>query len=690
MTSISTRKNPLLILVVLFLAAASIFYFLLQRSSAPAIRHIVLISLDTTRSDHLGCYGYSKPTTPNIDALAEQGFLFTHAMTPVPLTLPAHTSMFTGTIPPHHGKRKNADAYFDPAHVTLAQLLKKKGFATGAFIGAQVLNRSFGLDRGFDTYQDQFADESHERRAEEVNRAAFDWLDRQSKADPVFMFIHYYDAHDEYAPPEPFATSFKEDPYAGEIAYADHCIGLVIEKLKSLNMYESTLLIVTGDHGEMLGEHGEETHMYFIYQSALKVPLVYKVPGSAGGKKISDLASIIDIVPTICDLAGVEPPEGIEGKNLAGYFRNQPPLPEDRFLYCESMQPTFYGANSLVGLASTQWKYIHTTRPELYDLQKDPAEESNLIDSQARQASILKENLDQISEAAQRHGTVQQVAPLDPELIRHLQSLGYVGQSSTQEDTVFEENKEDPKDLIDYHNAWHEAEHLVTRNKLAEALVVIENALPKRTGYVLPELATRICLKQEDYKNAIRFGKMALAAKPGYFYAHEKLAFAYTFANEDDAAAEQYELALKFMAQDQPDFQVTRGRLHFQLGMTRVRQEEFDLAIAQFTEAITLVPNQPIWLNTLASLLVDCPDQDIRNPAKAFELAQQACTLTQSRQPAFLKTLARAYAAQDNFNMAIKTIEKALGLARSMGDQALFTELVALLEQFQLKVPVTR
>ncbi len=673
------------IFLLVVLAGIAGTWLIVQRySSAPAIRHVILISLDTTRADHVSCYGWSRPTTPNIDALASEGYLFKHALTPVPLTLPAHTSMLTGTIPPHHGKRKNADVYFDPSHVTLAQLLKDKGYSTGAFVGAQVLNSSFGLNRGFDTYQDQFANQDHERPAGDVNRAAFAWLDQQ-KDNPVFLFMHYYDAHDEYAPPEPFASSFNEDPYSGEIAYTDHCIGEVVAKLKSLGMYDSSLIIVTGDHGEMLGEHGELTHMYFIYQSALKVPLVFKLPGSGAGQQIDDLAGIIDIVPTVCDLVGVDAPAGIEGQNLAGYFGNQPPLPEDRYLYCESMHPTNYGANSFVGLASTRWKYIHTTRPELYDLLNDPGEQNNLIEDQARQASILEENLAQITELAARQGTVQQNAPLDPDLLHHLRSLGYVGESSAQEDVSFEPGKEDPKDLIDYHNAWCKAEHLVADHKLDEALNVIETALEQRTGYMLCELATRICLKQQDYKNAIRYGEMALAEKPGYFYAHERLASAYSFDKQDELAARQFELALQVMPEDKPDFLATRARLHFQLAMTRARQEKFDLALAQFNEALALDPRQPFLLNALASLLIDCPDRALRDPGRALELAQQACTLTQLKNPLYLKTLALAYAELNNIGSAVKITGNALALAAASGDDALVAELRAQLDSLRRK-----
>ncbi|UCD27446.1 MAG: sulfatase, partial [Planctomycetota bacterium] len=375
-------------MLAILLTGVGIWFVVQRRSSVSAIRHVVLISLDTCRADYLSCYGYARPTTPNIDALAKKGYLFSHAMTPIPLTLPAHASMLTGTIPPHHGKHENKDVYFDPSHVTLAVLLKDKGYHTGAFVGAQVLNGGLGLDRGFDTYDDSFA--QSERRAEEVNRAAFEWLEKQ-KDNPVFLFLHYYDPHDAYIPPEPFATTFKESLYAGEIAYTDHCIGQVFAKLKSLGMYESSLIIVTGDHGEMLGEHGETTHMYFIYESAIKVPLIYKLPGSSASQRIDDIAGIIDIVPTVCDLVEIEPPAGIQGKNLAGYFSNTPPESEDRVLYCESLYPTKYEGNTLLGLVSKRWKYIQTTRPELYDLQNDPGEQTNLAEAEPQRARILKD-----------------------------------------------------------------------------------------------------------------------------------------------------------------------------------------------------------------------------------------------------------------------------------------------------------
>jgi len=653
-----TKKTHISLLIIL-LASMCIGFVVHLCSSDPAIRHVVLISLDTCRADHLSCYGYAKPTTPHIDALARQGYLFKHTVTPIPVTLPAHTSMLTGTIPPHHGKHENKDVFFDPSHVTLASLLKAKGYRTGAFVGAQVLNGRLGLDRGFDMYHDRFVDPSQsERRAEEVNRAAFAWLEKQ-KDDPVFLFLHYYDPHDTYDPPEPFAATFRESPYAGEIAYVDLCIGQVVAKLKHLGMYESSLIIVTGDHGEMLGEHGETTHMYFIYQSAIKVPLIFKLPGSTGEHTIDALSSIIDIVPTVCDLVGIEPPAGIQGETLAPYFGRTPPQAEDRYLYCESLYPTKYEVNSLLGLVSRQWKYIQTTRPELYDLQKDSKEQTNLVDAHPDQARVLKDHLAQVLEQTVRQDKGQEDTPLDAESLKHLQSLGYVAGSSVKEDFSFDQSREDPKDLIEFHNEYRKIEHLEEQNKLVEpnsltnARAQAERLLQQRPEfYRIYELILSIAVKQKDYGNAILFGEKALVLKPGRFKVHHNLGLAYSKSQENDAALKQFELALECMPKDQ---------------------------------TVPLYQSVGVF-NSLAWALVTCPNQALRDPSKALGLAQKACALTPPKHPQYpkyLNTLAVAHAALNNFSEAVQVSEKALALVQAQGRQTIVNNLQKQLDLFR-------
>jgi arylsulfatase A-like enzyme len=677
MTANKAKKSLLLILLVILLIGAGIWFAAQQRPSVSGIRHVVLISIDTCRADYLSCYGYGRPTTPNIDALARQGYLFSHAMTPIPLTLPAHASMLTGTIPPVHGKHENKDVYFDPSHVTLAALLKKKGYRTGAFLGSQVLNSHLGLNRGFDTYDDGF--DQPERRAGEVNSAAFEWLEKQ-KNNPVFLFLHYYDPHDAYEPPEPFATTFKESLYAGEIAYTDHCIGQAIAKLKTLGMYESSLIIVTADHGEMLGEHGEPTHMYFIYQSAMKVPLVCKLPGSIAAQRIDCLASIIDIVPTVCDLLDIETPAPIQGKNLAGYFNSTPPQPEDRYLYCESLYPTKYEGNTLLGLIGKQWKYIQTTRPELYDLQKDPGEQTNLVTDQPQQARILKDRLAQLLEQTVRYGKGQEEIPLDEETLKHLSSLGYVTGSSVTEDFSFDQSKADPKDLIGYHNESRKISQLVHQEKYAETWPLIESLAGQRPVFGLYELATHIAIQQKDYRTAVRYGEKALELEKSggfkfYVVFHLNLALAYAKLQQDEAAAGQFELILEYIRKDQTAFLERCVQVHNQLGNLRSKQKKFGLAIVQFKESLKLDPNQPKLLHSLAHIMMNCPDQSLRDPYKAVEYARQACQLTQSKNAKYLNTLTVAYYNIKNYSQAIKAAEKAIALAQTEGDHAITAKL---------------
>jgi tetratricopeptide (TPR) repeat protein len=440
-------------------------------------------------------------------------------------------------------------------------------------------------------------------------------------------------------------------------------------------MYESSLIIVTGDHGEMLGEHGEITHMYFIYQSAMKVPLVYKLPGSSGSQRIDDLASIIDIVPTVCDLVDIDPPAGIQGKNLAGYFSDTPPRSEDRHLYCESLYPTKYGLNSLLGLMSKRWKYIQTTRPELYDLQKDPGEQTNLVEAQPQRARILKDRLAQLLAQTVRQEKGREEASLDAESLKHLRSLGYVAGSNVIEDFSFDQSKDDPKDLIGFHNEYRKVGLLVEQNKLADIRALGERLLKQRPEfYELYDLLLGTTLKQKDYENAIRYGEKAIALKPGRFM-HFFLGVAYFHSQKNEAAARQFELALESIQKGQAASPAERAQVHNRLGLVRARQKKFDLAIVQFQESLKLNPKQPDTLNVLAQVLLSCPDEALKDPSKALELAQKACALTQSKHPLYLNTLAVAYATLNNLSEAVNILEKALPLAQTIGDQALIAKI---------------
>lgn len=676
-----SRKTGIGLLVVVLIGVGLGWYFLWGRNAAPEIKHVILISMDTTRADRLSCYGYPDATTPHIDALAAEGIRFAHTIAPIPSTLPSHTSMLTGTIPPHHGRRHNGAVWFDPSLQTLAETMKSQGYATGAFIGAQVLNRSFGLNRGFDVYHDEFDEGGHERAADEVNRYALDWLGRQGD-NSVFLFLHYYDPHDEYEPPEPFASTFAKDPYAGEIAWVDDCIGKVIDELKARDMYDSSLIIVTGDHGEMLGEHGEDTHTYFIYEGAVHVPMVWKLPGNqAAGTVVEDVNGIVDIVPTLGRLLGTEVPQDVEGVDVSGYFRNEPPPLAERYVYCESLQPTYFDANGLFGLVGERWKYIRTTRPELYDLTADPSEQNNVIDQEARVAASLQANLEQISREAEAKAQQQEQKAMTPDLVKHLQSLGYVGENSTIVETEFDESKPDPKDLVSYHNKWCRVTHLVIENKNEEALAIIEQVNSERPSFLFADLATRIYLKQQDYARAVEYGEQAVSLRPGYFLAHEQLAFAYSFNGNDKLAAEHFELALNTM----PDAEFEnsrRARLAFQLGMTYARLERFGDAYRSQMDSLKIDAKQPLVVHALAQLLLNDANPQ-RDEQRALQFANQACVLTGMRQPALLQTLAEAHAKNGDVAKAIEVVESALSLARAAGDTPQVERLERVKSQYQ-------
>ena len=328
------------------LVGGAVWFFLRDRLFEPQIKNVLLISIDTLRADYLSSYGFEPETTPHIDALAREGVLFKRVVSPVPQTLPAHSSMLTGTIPPYHGMHDNLGYQLSNSNVTLAEMLKDEGFTTGAIISSFVLDKKFNLSQGFDTYNDRFEEEHKilhlsERKGDEATRFATAWLEEHRK-ERFFLFLHYYDPHDGYDPPEPFASRFADDLYAGEVAFVDHCVGEVIRKIKDLKLFDSTLIVITSDHGEMLGEHGELTHQYFIYQSALRVPLIFKVPGRTEPREVESLVGLIDIVPTIAGLLGIDVPEQVQGEDLSPWLNGGNHPAEPRRFYAESVTPERY------------------------------------------------------------------------------------------------------------------------------------------------------------------------------------------------------------------------------------------------------------------------------------------------------------------------------------------------------------
>src|SRR5260221_2662494 len=348
--------------------------------------NLLLVTLDTTRADRIHAYGFAGIETPNFDRLAREGVLFEEAVAPAPLTLPAHSSIFTGQYPPAHGVRDNGGFFLDDKETTIAERLQARGYATGGFVGAYVLDHKWGIAQGFQTYFDDFdltkyqslSLGSVDRRGNEVADRALAWLD-SVRAKRFFGWVHFYDAHSPYDPPEPFKSRYAGHPYIGEIAFVDSQLGRLLAYLDAHHLADRTVVVVVGDHGESLGEHGEGTHGFFVYQATMHVPLLIRAPYDLmAGRRVADTVRSVDILPTALELLGVNTPEHLDGASVVPLMTG---AKQELGLaaYSEAIYPRFhFGWSDLRALTAGRYKFVAAPRPELYDLQQDPGESHNL------------------------------------------------------------------------------------------------------------------------------------------------------------------------------------------------------------------------------------------------------------------------------------------------------------------------
>lgn len=417
-------------------------------------RHLVIVTIDTLRADRIGAYGNANVATPNIDRIAQQGALALHAAVHVPLTRPSHVSLFTGLYPSEHGIRDNVSPPLAKDVPLLAEILKQRGFRTAAFVSSIVLSKQSGLARGFDVYSDRFdvgEDDARflntiQKRGDQTTAEAVAWL-REAGSERRFAWLHLYDPHDPYEPPEPYASRYASRPYDGEVAWSDELVGRLDTALGDAGMRDDTLLVVTSDHGEGLDEHGEAVHGFFVYETTLRVPLVLRGPGVTGGTRVNTVARTIDVVPTVMDLLGLSSvtPKAA-GRSLAEALRGR--ALDDEPSFAESLVPlVHYGWSDLRALRIGRWKYILAPRPELYDLESDPGELHNLHQEQSARARALRSGLEQRlkQEQAALRNTGSAAPAVPPDLLEKLGALGYVsGGTSTSTPSGA-----DPKDKIE-------------------------------------------------------------------------------------------------------------------------------------------------------------------------------------------------------------------------------------------------
>lgn len=575
---------------------AGVLLLLLSSQNSSAFDNVLLISVDTLRADHLGCYGARQEATPNMDALARSGVVFNNTVSPAPFTLPSHASLLTGLIPPAHGLHDNAGFYLDAKIRTLAEVFKSQGANTSAFVGALPLDSRFGLDQGFDVYDDSYPTVNSvsgitvpERRAAEVIDAALKWLESM-KTQKWFAFVHLYDPHAPYDPPSQFRNRYPDDLYTGEISYVDEQVGRLITFLQQNHLNQKTLIVLTSDHGESLGEHEEKTHGVFAYESTLRIPLIFS-PFKTGSVKAR--VRLIDVAPTILDIQKLPALPNIQGRSLKKMLEspsNVTASPVESYFESLSMHLNS-GWAPLRGFYSGNYKFIDLPLSELYDLEKDAREARNLC-ADAKLCQTWEEKFLTYSRPFLK-GTVKP-APVDPETREQMQALGYVsGGTAATKDKYTPED--DPKNLIGIHNRVGEAISDFNSGQTEKALGTLMEIIKEKPAFTEAYIhASYIWNAQGNPEKAVEILRQAkqkgvtsndLTAKLGlYLY-----------------QSGQYEEAIRELNQ------ATRAMPHDldnlnDLGMAYGASGQYDLAEKTFQKALDEDPTDAMTLSNLGTL----------------------------------------------------------------------------------------
>ena len=565
--------------------------------------NVVVITIDTLRADHLGCYGDRSIDTPNLDALARSAARFTHAFTPVPITLPAHTALFTGSFPMATGVHDFSGNKVPASAVTLAKALHDHGYSTAAFLGAAVLDSRFGLNQGFETYFDHFdfnrLDETSldmvKRSGDQVVDNALEWL-KANPRQPFFLWVHLYDAHYPYTPPEPYASRYAGRPYDGEIAFDDAQVGRLVAFLKDLGVFEKAVFVVTGDHGEGLGEHGEKTHGFFVYNSTLHVPLFIKVPGAAA-RTIEKEASLVDVMPTVLQALQLPIPPSVQGRSLLSDIVGKP-SPSASNLYAETYLPLLhFHWSQLRALQSDGLKYIEAPRPELYDTRTDPHETRNLL---AGKQALAHEMRDRLQTLERRYtpasgGGAKESEPTDPALADRLRSLGYVAISGGTFSDSSGKALPDPKDRVRVYDLFSEAmadgqhgRYTESLEKLHQAEQVEPSSLPIRYLQALDYY------RLKDYSRAADRFKSAIELDPKFALATYYLGLTQAQAGDVNGAVASFQRTLEL---DPTNFNAA-----YDLGALEVKQNHVPEGLHHLEQAAQVNPGYAPAFEALGEL----------------------------------------------------------------------------------------
>ncbi|MGD2086695.1 MAG: sulfatase-like hydrolase/transferase [Candidatus Aminicenantes bacterium] len=617
-------------IAALVLAVVVFIIFLLTNTTKKDISgkcrdlNLMVITLDTTRADRIGAYGYQPAETPNIDGLAANGILFENCYATVPITLPSHSSLFTGRYPLGHQVRDNGTFLLEKDEITLAEKMKEQGFQTFAVIAAYVLLARFGLNQGFDLYDDSLEVDvilknyRSEIKADQVYAKFSRWFKKIDPPKKFFTWIHFYDPHSPYDPPEEYKKKWGGNPitfYDGEVAFVDKYVGKIIADLKNANLLEQTLVVIVGDHGEAFGEHKEYGHAIFCYEQNLKVPMVFYnsrvFTGKLKGLRVKDRVCLIDVMPTILELYGQEIPGEIQGQSFAHLITGDSEKKERTF-YIESMHgKEEMGWAPLTGIIHEQYKYISLPEPELYDLTTDRNEKDNLFWKKNRLARDLDKRLMNLVarySTGGKTGETDSRRQLTEDDTKHLQTLGYISAFSNKANTNL-----DPKKGVIFDKKFNEIDKAITQGDLDLAETHLQEIMKDSPKIQFPqyfEMMMTIYRKRNDMQNVIRFTRQAVAAFPQITNFKVTLAQEYFNTNlleeADKTAAEVIQAA------------PTETRAYILRGRIAEKKDRIPEALGYFEKALALEPQNVSLKVSYAKLLAKN-----KNYLKAGEICRE-------------------------------------------------------------------
>lgn len=656
-----------------------------SRDSGKPRPNVILITVDTLRADALGAYGQPRFTSPNIDRLAREGVVFLRAMASAPSTLSSHASIMTGKHPYAHGARSNAGFVLSEENETIAEALGRNGYRTGAEIAASVLGHGTLMNQGFDLYRDLGWSDIHKKSisvrladgsagtADVDERAAGDITDfgieflQETQGEPFFLWLHYFDPHMLYAAPAAYDNLIPDSPYHAEVRYVDTEIGRLLRNLESLGLGDRTLVVLTSDHGEALGEHGEATHSYYVFESTMHVPLiVWGAKSMTQGRRVESLVRSIDIGPTILDLLDLPRLENAQGRSLVPLMTGEV-ADLELIGYGESMElRSAFGSSILRAVRRGDWKYIHKLRPALFDLSRDPHELDDLASRHPDKVGELAEALRESVRNSPAPPRSAQVA-IDDETLQQLRALGYAGAESSAdlagEKSLLDPHAPDPSDLVDDVRAYSEGWSFMVSMQYDKAVEVFERLVQRYPSTPIPLVSLGDALvRLGRYADAVPILQRAIRADARQMRAYNML------ARSEQALGhlEEAESAARAGLELQPCSEEARVRLAQLVGAGGRAEEQLEI----LRDGAERCPDGFEVLNYYAYLLSTAADAQSRDGAEAIRVAKLAVEKSGGKRADILDTLASAHAENGDFGNAVRFSRRAVDLAVAQGKSA--------------------